>query len=79
MLEKILFLGFIGLALGSALIIAFLRNIVYAGFLFFVTLVSIAALYVFAGADFPALAQIILYVGGILVLVLFGVMLSTKQ
>jgi NADH-quinone oxidoreductase subunit J len=37
-----------------------------------------AALFVFAGAEFLAVTQIIVYVGGILILVLFGVMLTQK-
>jgi NADH-quinone oxidoreductase subunit J len=78
-LEKILFFFFSFLVIGSSLLIAYTRNLIYAGFLLFVTLISQAALYVFAGADFPAIAQIIIYVGGILILLLFGVMLSTKE
>jgi NADH-quinone oxidoreductase subunit J len=78
-LEKSLFFFFAFLVIGSSLLIAYTRNLIYAGFLLFVTLISQAALYVFAGADFPAMAQIIIYIGGILVLLLFGVMLSTKE
>lgn len=55
------------------------RNLIYAGFGLFFALTAVAALFVMAGADFPALAQIIVYVGGILVLLLFGVMLSQRE
>ena len=39
---------------------------------------GVAGIYVFLGADFPAVAQVLIYVGGILVLILFAIML-TKQ
>ena len=42
------------------------------------TLFSVAALYVFLYADFMAASQVIIYVGGILVLIIFGVMLTNK-
>jgi NADH-quinone oxidoreductase subunit J len=38
----------------------------------------VAALYVLLGADFLAATQLLVYVGGILVLLLFGVMLTHK-
>jgi NADH-quinone oxidoreductase subunit J len=38
----------------------------------------VAGLYLLLGADFLAAAQLLIYVGGILVLLLFGVMLTHK-
>jgi len=38
----------------------------------------VAGLYVLLGADFLAATQLLIYVGGILVLLLFGVMLTHK-
>lgn len=66
-------------AIGSAILLVALRNIVRSLFLFFVTLFSVAGLYVFALADFVALTQVIVYVGGVLVLMLFAFMLSNKD
>ncbi len=42
------------------------------------TLFGVAGLYIFLFADFLAAAQVIIYVGGILVLIIFGVMLTSK-
>ncbi|WP_405515668.1 NADH-quinone oxidoreductase subunit J [Spirosoma sp. KNUC1025] len=42
------------------------------------TLLGVAGLFVLASADFLAIAQIMIYVGGVLVLVIFGVMLTNK-
>src|SRR3989441_7025785 len=39
---------------------------------------GVAGLYVFLGADFPAVAQVLIYVGGILVLILFAIMLTRQ-
>ena len=44
-----------------------------------VTLIAVAAIYVFAGADFLAIAHIMIYVGGVLVLILFSIMLTRRS
>ena len=43
-----------------------------------VTFLGITALYVFLWADFLAVVQVVVYVGGILVLIIFGIMLTNK-
>jgi len=70
-------MGFITLA--SALFVAGSKNLVRSVFMFFVTLLSLAGLYVLALADFIAITQVVIYVGGILVLMLFAFMLSGKE
>ena len=56
--------------------VAFSSNIVHATFSLFFTLFGIAGLYVLLGADFLAVVQVIIYIGGILVLIIFGVMMT---
>jgi NADH:ubiquinone oxidoreductase subunit 6 (subunit J) len=63
---------------GSAGFIVFTKNIIHAAFALMATFLSIAAIYVFAGADFIAITQIMVYVGGILILIVFGVMLTNR-
>ena len=70
-------MGFIALA--SALFVAATKNVVRSVFMFFVTLMALAGLYVLALADFIAITQIVIYVGGILVLILFAFMLSGRE
>ena len=77
--EQILFYFFGVLVLGSGLLVVSMQNLVRSIFLFFVTLFSLAALYVFALADFVALTQVVIYVGGVLVLMLFAFMLSNRE
>src|SRR5579875_844185 len=72
-----IFLGLLTVA--SAWFVAISNNLVRAVFMFFVTLFGIAGLYVFALADFVAVTQIVIYVGGVLVLMLFTFMLSSKE
>jgi NADH-quinone oxidoreductase subunit J len=62
----------------SAGIVVFSRNIVYAAFSLLFTFFGVAGLYVLLNADFLAITQLMIYVGGILVLILFGVMLTNK-
>jgi NADH-quinone oxidoreductase subunit J len=76
---RILFYVFAMIVLGSALFVAFGRNLVRSIFMFFVTLFGLAGLYVLALADFVAITQVVIYVGGILVLMIFAFMLSGKE
>ncbi|MCK4578567.1 MAG: NADH-quinone oxidoreductase subunit J [Candidatus Marinimicrobia bacterium] len=54
------------------------RNLVHAAVALMGTLFGVAGLYVFLYADFMAAVQIIIYVGGITVLIIFGVMLTQR-
>lgn len=78
-LKPLVFYLFALLTIGSAVIVVTVRNIVHAAFSLMVTLFSIAGLYVFLQADFLAATQVIVYVGGILVLILFGVMMTSGR
>nr|MEE4268769.1 NADH-quinone oxidoreductase subunit J [Candidatus Krumholzibacteria bacterium] len=51
-------------------------NIVHAGFALLFTLFGAAGLYAWMGADFIAITQLMVYVGGVLVLILFTVMMT---
>lgn len=62
----------------SAGMVAFSSNIIYSAFSLLGTFMGVAGLYIFLGADFVAAAQVLIYVGGILVLILFAVMLTHR-
>ena len=62
----------------SAAGVAFSPNIVYSAFSLMGALMGVAGLYVFLAADFVAVVQVLIYVGGILVLMLFAVMLTHR-
>ncbi len=78
-LAQVLFYVMSFIALASALFVASTKNLVRSIFMFFITLFALAGLYVLALADFVAITQVVIYVGGILVLILFAFMLSGKE
>jgi NADH-quinone oxidoreductase subunit J len=63
---------------GSALGVALSNSIVYSAFALMGTLLGVAAMFVLLGADFLGAVQLLVYVGGILVLTLFAVMLTHR-
>jgi NADH-quinone oxidoreductase subunit J len=77
-LFDIIFYFFAIITLVSAAIVVFSRNIIHSAFSLMFTFFGVAGLYVMLNADFIAVTQVLIYVGGILVLILFGVMLTTK-
>lgn len=62
----------------SAAGVAFSPNIVYSAFSLMGTFMGVAGIYVFLAADFVAVIQVLIYVGGILVLMIFAVMLTHR-
>jgi NADH-quinone oxidoreductase subunit J len=78
LLAQIVFYFFAALTVGSAAVVVFARSLIRSAFALLFTFFGVAALYAFLGADFLAATQMVIYVGGILVLLLFGVMLTHK-
>lgn len=78
-IEELIFYIFAFLAIASAVFVVSSQHLVRSVFMFFITLFCVAGLYIFALADFVALTQIVIYVGGVLVLLLFVFMLSSKD
>ena len=77
--SELVFYLFALLTVVSAAAVVTLPNVVHAAFSLMVTLFSVAGLYVFLQADFLAATQVIVYVGGILVLILFGVLMTSSK
>ncbi|RKZ11078.1 NADH-quinone oxidoreductase subunit J [bacterium] len=69
---------FAAIGVFGAASVALSKNVVRCGFGLLAALISIAAMYAFLGADFLVATQVIVYVGGILVLILFGVMMTHR-
>jgi NADH-quinone oxidoreductase subunit J len=61
-----------------ALGVALSNNIMYSAFSLMGTLLGVAAVFVMLGADFLGAVQLLVYVGGILVLTIFAVMLTHR-
>ena len=74
-----LFLFFAALTVIPAfLCVVLAKNIIRGAFLLMLTFWGVAGLYGLLGADFLLATQLVVYVGGILVLILYGVMLSRR-
>ncbi len=74
----ILFYLFAIITLVSAGFVVTTRNVIYSAFFLLFTFFGVAGIYVLLAADFLAVVQIMVYVGGILILLIFGVMLTSK-
>ena len=74
----LIFYLFAAITILSAFFVVTTRNIVYSAYYLLFTFFGVAGIYVLLGADFIAMVQLIVYVGGILILLLFGVMLTNK-
>jgi len=58
------------------LLVAFSRNILYSAFSLFFTLLGTSGLYFFLDAEFLAIVQVVVYIGGVTVLLLFAILLT---
>lgn len=77
-LYDIIFYLFATITIVSGIIVVNSKNIVHSAFSLLLTFFGVSGIYVLLGADFLAIVQIMVYVGGILILLLFGVMLTNK-
>ena len=66
------------ITLAGAAVVSFSRNIVHSAFALLATFFGVAGLYAFLAADLMAVIQLLVYVGGVLVLILFAVMLTSR-
>ena len=64
--------------IASALVVVLNNQLLYSAVALLFTLFGVAALYIFLWADFIAGVQLIVYIGGILVLIIFGIMLTNR-
>jgi len=74
----LLFWLFAATAVAGGLMAVLLPRIVHAIFSLMLAFVGVAGIYVLAGADFLAVTQIVVYVGGVLVLMAFGILLTGR-
>lgn len=77
--EQILFGLFALLACGGAISVVLCQNVVRMAFSLIVSLASVSALFFLLNADFVGATQLMVYVGGTLVLLIFGVMLTASS
>jgi NADH-quinone oxidoreductase subunit J len=76
--HSVFFMIFATIACAFALGVLFAANVVRMAFYLIISLSATAALFMLAGAEFVGAMQIMIYVGGTLVLLIFGVMLTAQ-
>ncbi len=77
-IESILFYLFAAMTCGGALGVVVQQNVVRMAFWLIIALGSVSALFFLLHADFLGAAQLLIYVGGTVVLLVFGVMLTAS-
>src|SRR5213596_3159718 len=78
-MDAVLFYIFALMAGGSAVGVVLSRNIVRTAVALLFTLTGVAGLYFLLNAEFLAAVQLVVYAGGTLILIVFGVMLTSKS
>jgi NADH-quinone oxidoreductase subunit J len=76
--EDALFYVIAAVTVAGAAGVALSRNILYSSLGLLMALLGAGSLYVFLSADFVAVTQLLVYIGGVLVLILFAVMLTNR-
>ena len=78
-LIEIIFYFFAGLTVLSALGVLLSNQVLYAAISLIASLLGVAGLYVFCNADFLAVTQLLIYAGGIIVLMIFGIIHKSEK
>ncbi|MEY2792274.1 MAG: hypothetical protein RJA76_266 [Bacteroidota bacterium] len=79
MIDSIAFLVLALIACGSAVGMLITKNLLHAAMLLFLTMFGLAGLFVLAKADVLAVSHLMIYVGGVMILILFGIMLTQQR
>ena len=77
--DDVLFLLFAATMLGTALLVVTMRDIIRCGLALMASLGSLAGIFVLLGAPLVAAAEVLVYIGGITVLILFAIMLTQSK
>ena len=78
-ISAVLFYLFAAIAAAGAIGVVASRNIVRTAVCLLFTLIGVAGLYFLLESEFLAAVQLVVYAGGTLILILFGVMLTSKS
>jgi len=77
-IEDIILYLFMGSSVAAVLVMILNRNIFYASLGLLVCLISLSGIYALFQAEFIAVTQLLIYAGGVLVLIIFGIMLTNR-
>lgn len=77
-MKELFFFGLAGFTVAAALLVVVGRNIVHSAVALIFSFCGVAGIYVLLDAEFLAAVQVLIYVGGITILLLFAIMLTTR-
>jgi NADH:ubiquinone oxidoreductase subunit 6 (subunit J) len=78
-MENFLLYFFCSLAVLGIILMLFSRIVFHAALWLILCLISLAGIYLILGAEFMAATQIMVYAGGVVVLIIFGIMLTARR
>ena len=73
--EVLAFVVFAGIALGAAVAVVSMRNLVHGALMLVIHLLAVAGLYLTLESQFLAIVQVLVYAGAIVVLFLFVIVM----
>jgi len=77
--QNIFFYVIAAVMVGAAIVVVTNRNIVRSALALIVVFAGVAAQFIILAAEFVAVTQVLVYIGAIMVLVLFGIMLTRSK
>ena len=77
--QNIFFYAIAAMMVGAALVVVTSRNVVRAALALIVVFAGVAAQFLILAAEFVAVTQVLIYIGAIMVLMLFGIMLTRAR
>ncbi|MDH5599417.1 MAG: NADH-quinone oxidoreductase subunit J [Cyclobacteriaceae bacterium] len=77
--ERYIYYFFVVLTILPAITVPLVKNMLYAALLLMLSFFGVAGLYVFWGAEFVGITQIMVYVGGVVVLIVFAIMFTREK
>ncbi|MEE9537752.1 MAG: NADH-quinone oxidoreductase subunit J [candidate division NC10 bacterium] len=77
-MKELFFFGLAGFTVAAALLVVVGRNMVHSAVALIFSFCGVAGIYVLLDAEFLAAVQVLIYVGGITILLLFAIMLTTR-
>jgi len=78
-LDLLFFLIFSGIIIAAAIFVLLSKEIVKSVMYLALVFIGVAIIFIFLSAEYIALIQILIYVGAVTVLILFGIMLTKRR
>lgn len=77
-MSNLIFYGIAGIIAASAVLVVSARNLFHCALFLALTMFSVSGVFLYLNAEFLAAVQVLIYVGAVTVLLIFGIMLTRK-